>query len=692
MGQKYRLIMLGLSLIVLLAIGWNATGSFNFLCNDFWFTSGMLLLLLLSLIDQPFFSKDSNIFVNATTAALSLLLVPVNERDKVFWIFTGVILYLTISSYILMWVRKIRLLEEKKIVQMAAKINREIGKPEVIFSSFFLWGGIKQFGTQSAVFNDLLLFWMFFILLNIPSLAKAIEGVFVNGKNITRNNAIGEIFGVQSKNTFLVKLLSDRKTSATVFDFVEFEYSIDKKKRKGLIVDVYLLNQEQWIKVLCTPEITDICGNEFENCNPDIVYKLDIGKDTDFLNRFIGIVAENSTIRKIKFIYNSKREVNEGQLVELKIGNKKVLYQIVQGVTKIENLEQKNESSYIEGEAIQLGCWDETKESFEQFGWVPEINTPIFFASKISDPKISGNEYVVGYIPNTNYPAILDKNAAVTHHTAILGVTGCGKSVFARKLIQEITDTNTKAIIVDLTGEYQDKIKGINKIISETLAKDIFNHVEELAKEKSKFPNQQNKNIIDEKQKDIKEMFYSSIKNFLEGDEKQAIFEIPDISNNADILEYTKWFFWVLFQTAKTKKNFGKRVCVVLEEAHTVVPEINSMGVSDFASKATVNSIAQIALQGRKYNIGFVVIAQRTANVSKTVLTQCNTIIAFQSLDRTSGDFLSNYLGKELIDTLPSLKFRTAIAVGKAFRSTTPMIFEIPDINEEIDCADQESN
>lgn len=75
---------------------------------------------------------------------------------------------------------------------------------------------------------------MFFILLNIPSLAKAIEGVFVNGKNITRNNAIGEIFGVQSKNTFLVKLLPDRKTSATVFDFVEFEYSIDKKKEKRI--------------------------------------------------------------------------------------------------------------------------------------------------------------------------------------------------------------------------------------------------------------------------------------------------------------------------------------------------------------------------------------------------------------------------------------------------------------------------
>ncbi len=130
----------------------------------------------------------------------------------------------------------------------------------------------------------------------------------------------------------------------------------------------------------------------------------------------------------------------------------------------------------------------------------------------------------------------------------------------------------------------------------------------------------------------IKLAFYNSIKAFLESDKNKALFELPDISNNSDILEYTRWFFYTLFKTAKTKSNFGKRVCVVLEEAHTIIPELNSMGVSVFASKATVNSIAQIALQGRKYNIGFIVIAQRTANVSKTVLTQCNSIISFQEL------------------------------------------------------------
>ena len=138
-----------------------------------------------------------------------------------------------------------------------------------------------------------------------------------------------------------------------------------------------------------------------------------------------------------------------------------------------------------------------------------------------------------------------------------------------------------------------------------------------------------------------------------------------------------------MFKTAKTKDSFGKRVCVVLEEAHTIIPELNAMGVSGIASKASVNTISQIALQGRKYNIGFFVIAQRTANVSKTVLTQCNSIISFQELDKTSSDFLSNYMGQEFVKILPNLKFRQAIAVGKAFKSNVPMIFEVPEINEE---------
>ena len=76
------------------------------------------------------------------------------------------------------------------------------------------------------------------------------------------------------------------------------------------------------------------------------------------------------------------------------------------------------------------------------------------------------------------------------------------------------------------------------------------------------------------------------------------------------------------------------------------------------------------------------VIAQRTANVSKTVLTQCNSIISFTEYDKTSIDFLANYYGEEIASILPTLKFRQAVAAGKAFASTVPMIFEVPEIDE----------
>lgn len=682
MTKIYRLLLLGLSFLLLVGLGFYIRKDFSFLLNDFWFTSGLLLLILLSLIDQPHFSKDTNVFVNAVTAAVSLLLVQADNRDFLFWTFLSFIIYLTVSSYTLMWLRTNPLNEENKAVQLFSRLNRQIGRPEAIFSAFFLWGGIRQFGLASNEFNLLLWFWIIFMILNIPALAKTIEGLFIAIKEKNDKEAIGQIFGVQSKNTFLVKLSENRSQTTRIFEFVEFKYSIDNQVKKGLILDVYLLNQEQWVKVLTTQEIEKIFSEKviFSSHTPDLVYKITDVPKTDYLERFIGLVTENSTIEKIKFVYNSKAPISEGQLLELFIRTERILYQVIEGTTKIELLENKNQTGLIIAEAIQLGTWNKPNLRFEQYGWVPNINTPIYLATNIDEVPLQQSEYVIGSIPGTNYPVIINKETAITHHTAILGVTGSGKSVFVRNLISQIVNETTKVIIIDLTGEYKAKINDIQPIIDEYDAKKAFDALEIIAIEERKYANNRDYKLIKAQEEIIKSEFYNSIKAFLESESAQAIFELPDISNNSEIIEYTKWFFWVLFKTAKTKNSFGKRVCVVLEEAHTIVPELNSMGVSDFASKATVNSIAQIALQGRKYNIGFFVIAQRTANVSKTVLTQCNSIIVFQEFDKTSTDFLSNYLGAEYIKALPTLKFRQAIAVGKAFKSNVPMIFEVPEL------------
>ncbi|PWL40288.1 ATP-binding protein [Flagellimonas aquimarina] len=690
MNKRTRLIFLGLSLLLLIGVGRFVTHDFDFLLNDFWFTSGFLLLILLSLIDQPHFSKDSSIFINAVTAGISLLLISEENRNWVFWLFLGITLYLALSSYILMWVRNNPLTQENKWIQFFSRVNREIGKPQTLFSAFFLWGALNQFGLGSDGFNALLLYWVIFMILNIPAIAVIFNNLFEPKESEKQENALGSILGVQSKNTFLVKLFSERKQTIKLFDFVEFVYSIDdtRQVRKGIILDTYLLNEQQWIKVLTTAEINKIFENKpiLKGHTDDIIYKISDVPENEYLETFVGIITENSSIQKIKFVYNSKASVEDGQLLEVRVKGTSVYYQIVEGITRIEQLENKNETGLIVGEAIQLGTWNHEKVRFEQFGWVPEINSPVYISSKIQDVAIADTEFQIGHIPNTNFPVIIDKELALTHHTAVLGVTGTGKSIFARNLIREyLKDETIKVICIDFTGEYKGKFADLTpaKIVAEDKDDELYKTFEWVSNELEKFGNQQDKEKLKKADEFIKSTLNHALETFLKTDDSRiSIFELPDVSNTASILEYTRQLFKALFVIAKSQKCFGHKVCIVLEEAHTVIPEWNFVGIADKSSQSLLNSIAQIALQGRKYDVGLMVIAQRTANVSKTVLTQCNTIISFQEFDKTSSEFLSNYFGQGIASVLPNLKFRQAIAAGKALKSNVPMIFEVPEITE----------
>ena len=336
------------------------------------------------------------------------------------------------------------------------------------------------------------------------------------------------------------------------------------------------------------------------------------------------------------------------------------------------------------GQAVQLGTWNAETLTFERYGWVPEINSPVYLAGDIDPVTPPADELLVGHIPDTNFPVLLNKQDAITHHLAILGVTGSGKSVFARNLIRRLATDGIKFICIDFTGEYSQRFGDLDakSIVRTEYSENMFAAINAITAEMAKFPNQRNPDVIAANELVLTEKFQECIALFLQSDKNVSIFELPDVSNTTGILDYTRWFFKMLFRVAKDDNNFGKQVCVVLEEAHTVVPEWNFIGADDRGAQALVNSIGQIALQGRKYGVGFIVIAQRTANVSKTVLTQCNSIIAFQQFDKTSGEFLGNYMGTEMVEVLSILKPRQAIAVGKAFRSGVPRIFQVPYIED----------
>jgi len=562
------------------------------------------------------------------------------------------------------------------------QIATSFGNSRVQFFVAFVLALLFYVDSQSTYFLVLFLF-LAFVLLDPWRLFFRIASTFRNKKP----RGIGRIFGVQSKYLFLVKLFDDAPSVAE-FDFVEFRHSMNDHNgvQRGLILDTCLLNQEQWVKVLVCPEIQQIFPNEPDNdgYDADAVFKIDAPNGNGYLAKFVGTIYENSTISTIRFIYSSRVEIFDGQLLEVEISGKKILYQVVQGITKIELLEQKNETGYIIGEAIQLGMWKQAEGKFEKYGWVPSINSPVYIASEIAETNTTDKEYVLGRVPNSNFPVILNRDVALSHHTAVIGVTGTGKSVFARNLIREyLSDPDVKVICIDFTGEYIGKFPDINPgcLLSKEAEEQCFRDLDKMEQERAK-GFKADEDFVKQKRDEVWKCVRDGASNFLQGEPQLAILELPDVFNSPGILEYTRMLFWAILDIAKKEGSFGKKVCLVLEEAHTIVPEWNFAGVSDKVSGPVLNSIAQIALQGRKYNVGLLVIAQRTANVSKTILTQCNTIVSFQVFDRTSSEFLANYFGQVIIEALPNLKSRQAIVAGKAIRSVVPMIFEVPDIQE----------
>jgi len=651
------------------------------------FTALLMMSFVTSFIEE-FFTVPSDVL--SSNIAILLLIAPLHSQLSRlgvwywrFFYYNLLLLLCSLAALLLLSSEKSPDCTQNRVSKHLKRVATFFGNGRFLFCLLFLLTLLFYVDSQSNEFFALSCYASLIILVD-PK--RFIVAALKSSKS--KGFAVGDIIGVHSRNTFLAKLYAPSTVPIRCFDLVQFRHQMNETRRvcRGIIVDDYILNQQRWVKILATEEIQSALGNapSTDLGHRNVVYKFSPPERPDLLARFVGVVIERSDIAKIRFDFAGCAAITEGSLVEVEIEGKKVLYQVVQGITEIEDLEGKDQTGLRVGEALQLGVWDPKTYSFEKYGWVPEINTPMFLSANIDDSRLSAAEIKIGTIPGTNYPVLMDLQSAVTHHTAILGVTGSGKSVFCRDLIRKIAATGTKVICVDFTNEYRNKFPDLMpaNIVVEQTRLVINDALEKLTVELEEFPNKQNKPLIKAQSTILLDTFSKCVRDFLISDVPITLFDLPDISNTTGILEYTKWFFKGVFRIAREEHNLGKRVCIVIEEAHTVIPEWNFIGAEDKKATSVVNSISQIALQGRKYNVGFLVVAQRTANVSKTVLTQCNSIVAFQQFDKTSTDFLSNYMGSEMAAALPSLRFRQAVSVGKAFRSRAPMIFEVPEITE----------
>jgi hypothetical protein len=76
------------------------------------------------------------------------------------------------------------------------------------------------------------------------------------------------------------------------------------------------------------------------------------------------------------------------------------------------------------------------------------------------------------------------------------------------------------------------------------------------------------------------------------------------------------------------------------------------------------------------------VVTQRTANVTKTILNQCNTVFAMRVFDATGMEFLSNYIGDDYARILSTLEDRHAVVFGRASSCRDPVLIRLNDRND----------
>ncbi len=705
---------------IILSIGYYLDSGWGFLTNssnplNTLFVASALMLIMGSYITEPFYTKP----IDVIAKSFSILLVLFGLSNMGNFLFHDLFLYFTFSllafSIILVFLQQLGRYE--KIGQIIYKIVTYIGKPEIIFSMLYLLT-LFSFYMKSATNEFLLLFGLWLVLIfkkPVEKLSRLLIKLYEIIDNQTSQIIpVGQAIGCENPYLYTVEINSKNNgQTLSKGDLVVIAMQNDRQAVGVVINKKHLLNNDWFSIYLLVDE-----NNEPLSINsllmdknsifytPNQTFMLDINTllpeykekiQNNFLyknsSNIVGYVSKDSNINKIKFHLildeqnKEEQSIGEGSILTSSIFGQETLYQIIDGITTEENLGHKDKYGFTTVIAKKIGNYDKTKKELNTVKWLPSIYSPIFIQKDI-DEVVHDSSKFIGTLPNTSYEIeIKEPNSLVTHNTAILGILGIGKSRLTFELIQKIINsTGTKVICIDITNQYFTELKSYlnpDQIFAESKATlSRIRKYSERAGSKTNPNDWGNEKLY---QKIIKRR----IQAFNKSKGKVLVFN-PDwhkvkkarssfnieYTDDLTIAEKTRVISEQVFMYAMSQGETDKaRFLLVFEEAHSLIPEWNS--TANPGDQSASNGTAKVILQGRKYGLGSFVVTQRTANISKSILNQCNTIFALRVFDDTGKQFLENYIGSDYANVLPTLEERHCIAVGKAMRLKQPIILKL---------------
>ena len=711
--QSTRLIFLFLYILLLFAINKLAFGSWLPESGDkgLWFYTAAASILLGNFLVTPFFTKPVDALSYSVMAGMGVYLVNSTSTWSnidiiVFWVTVSFIFFVLFSALIAIATKDSDREIWEKISATALVISNNLGNHRVIFSSVFLFALIV-FHRQSP--KEMFLLSITWALLVVIEPDKHLWNIIERIKSIWYKNELISIIGkITAYQTPRIVLLSQHEGVHTKFGTLIAYKDSHATVKIGLVLNYVGRDETLLLRALeidtnanANIEASRLVKKEVSNTAIKFEY-FDLNPndkkgilELSQLVELIGIVDQGTTIERLEFEIINESDLSEGRLVEVEINGQPVIYQIMDGLTKEDIVSQKNKYGYARGTANKIGKWDLETKKFEPIQWLPNINTPVYLKSaKVPEP----DWLTVGNFPKTNYNVrIKSISDLVTHNTAILGILGIGKSMLAIELVERMIAEKIKVVCIDLTDQYASELSDFHDPI---WSEDCLEKIQIAGKNNSETSEKNPKNggslsnLTEALEKDIHEFIHNDNEHFLKIYNPTELTGTKQITEMKSYKEGGDWFsaapLWELtpveitsmiteatLKFVQDKMSSSARVCIVFEEAHSLVPEWSS--AANEGDKSATNRTSRAILQGRKYGLGCLLITQRTANVTKTILNQCNSIFAMRTFDDTGKAFLANYIGSEYSSKLSSLSARHAVYYGKSSSCENPVLLKLND-------------
>lgn len=654
MHRNVNLVLFGIATLSLLALLWFLTGSIIPSTGPemIWFHTGLLALIISRFVVEHRFTTPNDVFLNSLAVFVSISTLSSPPLDGWWSLLRWSAFACGAGAILISWdMRKSPDDPASPLRRGLYLVVTSFGQSTVIFSLVFVLAILSYFQLDSAITKAFVICWGAILIVANIRIERFVDLVFSRRRHTNLGHAVSlmtprTIFFERNPNVRLAthQLVGLKNPSDSAPSAVAMIVGERRSPSRTWYAANLLGKSIGECEVASAAQIVSVEEDEAAQL---------IGEDAAALlphsKTAVGLVNSGTTISTLNFEVFGNPSLTTGALLEAATAGGHVYYQLFDGLVSEEASLEKSERAFVCGHAEQIGQWDNPTRGFKTYGWVANETSPVSLVGEEEAPlpiELQPEEVAIGKIPKSNFPAILSISDFTLYHSAILGVTGSGKSFLTFEIIECAAEKSIKVVCIDPTGDYQRYLPNAVLIKS-----------------------------------------HKALKLFLDSADHQ-IGILETAINKTNPIEQTFSAAEICLEWCKANRKEEEiikpepKILFVMEEAHLLVPEWNFNPVKSLQDR--VNLTSQVVLQARKYGLGFLVVAQRTANVLKSVLNQCNTIIALQQFDQTGFDFLANYMGRHHVLSLPNLRERHGIIVGKASNSQRPILVRFNDQQRQI--------